>query len=453
MSRSFLCSCACRVQVSHRHLTAEVAVSGGMCRVWPQYSLGFYEVLIFLLLRVGSAGVKVKQDRPPHVLEGIRGRKVKTDAPRPLAHPRSDFEQAKPDRVEGGRRPARALQADLLQGVHEHVGGAVQKKTELIGREAMAGGAVRMQEGLVILDESFRPSARTIDLLIQKLGGSIRDVGGDKARIGLALGNLGLVEDALRALPALGLVVETGKEPHRLLFGALLGLSQRLLHQRRPEFVQLGVGSLAQDKRQAVLFAHLVNLRGAEVRVAPQGDLHLGPGLSNRRENTPQNRRRFAPLDAPTAAQNRRNQTPRVPFVEVHGHVAVFFMVGVEQRQLLRPMGDILGVIDVDDDLLRRLLVGCDKRVQQRARKAVEIAAADPVFQTRQGRLTGQIRARQRRPLAGGFQPRIAAQIVAVVGVLVAAGDLKKRAGEKGPRRYGRCNWDGADPATPPPYA
>ena len=100
-------------------------------------------------------------------------------------------------------------------------------------------------------------------------------------------------------------------------------------------------------------------------------------------------------------------------------------MVGVEQRQLLRPMGDILGVIDVDDDLLGRLLVGSEEGVQQRARQAVEIAAADPVLQTRQGRLTGQIRARQRRPLARGFQPRITAQIVAVIGVLVAAGDLK----------------------------
>ena len=159
---------------------------------------------------------------------------MKTNAPRPLAHPRPDLEHTKPDRVEDGRRPGRALQADLLEGVHEHVGGAVQKKTELVGRESMAGGAVRMQEGLVILDESFRASACTIDLLIQKLGGSIRDGGGHKARIGFALGNLGLVEDALRVLPALGLVVETGKEPHRLLFGAFLRLSQRLLHQRRP---------------------------------------------------------------------------------------------------------------------------------------------------------------------------------------------------------------------------
>lgn len=183
-----------------------------------------------------SAGVKVEQDRPPYVLKGIRGRKVKTNARRPLAYPRPDFKHAKPDRVEGGRRPARALQADVLQGVQEHVGGAVQKQTELIGREAMAGGAVRMQEGLVILDESFRPSACTIDLLIQKLGGSIRDVGGHKARIGFALGNFGFVEDALRALPALGLVVETGKEPYRLLFVALFRLRPRLLHQRRPEF-------------------------------------------------------------------------------------------------------------------------------------------------------------------------------------------------------------------------
>ena len=109
----------------------------------------------------------------------------------------------------------------------------------------------------------------------------------------------------------------------------------------------------------------------------------------------------------------------------------MLFVIGVEQRQLLRAMSDVLSVVDVEDDLLGRLRVGGQEGVQQGARQAVEIGAADLILQTRQRRLTGQIRARSRRPLTGGFQRRITAQLVAVVGVLVAAGNLKDALAQK----------------------
>jgi len=63
-------------------------------------------------------------------------------------------------------------------------------------------------------------------------------------------------------------------------------------------------------------------------------------------------------------AQNGRDQLARRPFVEMDGHVAILVMVGVEQRQLLCTVRDIIRVIDVQDDLLRRLVVGLDKGFQ-----------------------------------------------------------------------------------------
>ena len=45
--------------------------------------------------------------------------------------------------------------------------------------------------------------------------------------------------------------------------------------------------------------------------------------------------------------------------------------------------------------------------------------------QTRHGWLTGQIVSRQRQTVARGFQTRIATQVVTVIGVLVATGDLE----------------------------
>ena len=43
----------------------------------------------------------------------------------------------------------------------------MQEEAKLVGRESVAGGAVGLQVGLVILDEAFRPPTSAVDLLAQ----------------------------------------------------------------------------------------------------------------------------------------------------------------------------------------------------------------------------------------------------------------------------------------------
>ena len=81
-------------------------------------------------------------------------------------------------------------------------------------------------------------------------------------------------------------------------------------------------------------------------------------------QNALENRRTLAATDSTTGTQDGRDQLARLPFVEMDGHVAILVMVGVEQRQLLCTVRDIIRVIDVQDDLLRRLVVGLDKGFQ-----------------------------------------------------------------------------------------
>ena len=155
----------------------------------------------------------------------------------------------------------------------------MQEETEnaWLGWKAMAGRhPVGVQEGLVILDEAFHASAGAVDFLVKKLGRSIADVRNDKTRVGLSLRDLRLVDDDARTTPATGPIVETGKEPHRL-FG-LLGQGSRLLHQRCAECFELLVIRLSQNEIYVVCVAQVVHLRGAEVRVTTQSDLHLRPG-------------------------------------------------------------------------------------------------------------------------------------------------------------------------------
>ena len=164
-----------------------------------------------------------------------------------LPYSGADFEDAELDRVEVGRRPLGASHADMFDRVHKHIGGAVQEEAELVCRESMAGGPVGVQEGLVILDEPFRSSASTVDLLIQKPGRSVPNVRDHKTRVGLSLRNLGLVDDLARTAPAIGLIIEACKEPHRL-FG-LLRQGGCLLHQRCAERFELLVDRLSENER------------------------------------------------------------------------------------------------------------------------------------------------------------------------------------------------------------
>ena len=70
-----------------------------------------------------------------------------------------DFQDAVLQRIKLGVRPRSAAQPDMGQGVHQHIGGAVEKEPEVIGLEGVARGAIGMQKGLVILDEVFHPAA------------------------------------------------------------------------------------------------------------------------------------------------------------------------------------------------------------------------------------------------------------------------------------------------------
>ena len=238
----------------------------------------------------------------------------------------------------------------------------MQEETELIRWKAMAGRPVGVQEGFVILDEAFHASAGAVDFLVKKLGRSIADVRNDKTRVGLSLRDLRLVDDDARTTPATGPIVETGKEPHRL-FG-LLGQGSRLLHQRCAECFELLVIRLSQNEIYVVCVAQVVHLRGAEVRVTTQSDLHLRPGHEYMIQNALENRRGLAATDSATGSQNGRDQLARPPFVEMDWHVAGLVMVGVEQRELLCTVRGIVRVIDVQDELLGRLVVGLDEWFQ-----------------------------------------------------------------------------------------
>lgn len=82
-----------------------------------------------------------------------------------LPYPSADFENAILDYIELSPGPLGSLESLFTQRVQQDVCDAVKKQPELIGRELVARGAVRMEKGLVVFDEAFHSSPRTIDAL------------------------------------------------------------------------------------------------------------------------------------------------------------------------------------------------------------------------------------------------------------------------------------------------
>lgn len=99
-------------------------------------------------------------------------------------------------------------------------------------------------------------------------------------------------------------------------------------------------------------------------------------------------------------------------------------VVPVEERQLLRAMGQIVGGVDVQNDDLRVGRQPIDPTLLEALQQSLEMAHLDRILESRQRWLRGQSLVIRTRTLADRLQQRIVAQTVGIVAVLVPQRDL-----------------------------
>ena len=109
--------------------------------------------------------------------------------------------------------------------------------------------------------------------------------------------------------------------------------------------------------------------------------------------------------------------------IDVDGHEAAFVVMRVEQRELLVAVHDVHGVINIERYRLGRPGVAGAVGVDHGVAQAHDLAQRRRVFPARDGRLRAQVATAVRQAAAGELEAGIGAQVVEVVGVLVAAGD------------------------------
>ena len=98
-------------------------------------------------------------------------------------------------------------------------------------------------------------------------------------------------------------------------------------------------------------------------------------------------------------------------------------VMGVEQGQLLVAVHRIAGVVDVQGDGGRGLGEALTEEVDQRRRQARRLKAGGRILEPAHGRLGTERAATLGRPSRRQLEQRIAAQGIAIVAILVAAGD------------------------------
>ena len=122
-------------------------------------------------------------------------------------------------------------------------------------------------------------------------------------------------------------------------------------------------------------------------------------------------------------AQHDRDGTRALGVIDMDRQKAALVVVGVEERELLMPVHDIAGVVDIENDGGGLPIVGGHPLIDERPCQPDRVLQRRRVLQPRQRRLRTQVGARVGQPPASEFEGGINAQGVKIVGVFVATGD------------------------------
>ena len=275
----------------------------------------------------------------------------------------------------------------------------------------------------MVFDVPFYLCMSAVDGVIDKRRKTAFKTCHNKAQALFFTGDFHLTDDPPWSSPAFCLIEERGEQAN-LLLGVMIqrpGLLQqtsRLLFQHR-------IAGLSQSIIDIVVLTPVVNLRSTEVTIPAQEDLHLGPSPPDISNQTLQDRYNLLSIRPLARSKDGRNQFPTSSFVDMKRQITGLIIVAIEHGQLLIAMCGIVSVVCIQDDGLRRTVVGVKEIVHKCSGHPIQVCSGGRVLQAGHRRLTGQIIPRDRWPLTSCFDDRITSELIAIIGILVATGYLK----------------------------
>lgn len=318
-------------------------------------------------------------------------------------------------------KPAKCMQ--------KNISGRMEKKPKLVSFKTAAGGAVGEKMVLMLFDEKFSLSSSAVDRLIDKTLVPVFKVSHDITLKQPESVALHFDDNPLCLWPALCLMEKLTEHFYRLLLSCISFLG--FLHKLLRLFFQGLIRLEPKNIFYLLLLAELIHSRTTIIRVTTKKDPHIRPGLPDPFYHPLKDRNDLLTCGTLSRTEYRGYQLPTSPFIDMDRHIAVVVMKSIEEGQLLMAMCGIIGIIYIQDDRLCRLLIRFEKNIQKHLGYSVKICMGESVLETVDGRLTGQRRITLRQSLAGHLQHRLIHQLVGIIAVFIAAGNLKDSLLEK----------------------
>ena len=209
--------------------------------------------------------------------------------------------------------------------------------------------------------------------------------------------------------------------------------------------MQHGIARQAEDVVDAVVLAPGHGLGPSVVGISPEGEAGARPVPADAAHQVLEEGPDLGTRRGLAGAQENRHRLAALDMIDVDGQEAASVVVGVEQRELLVAVHRVAGVVDVEGDGRGRHGEAAAEDIDQRRRHARHLDARGRVLQPAHGRLRAQRAAALRRPADGQLEQRIGAQGVAVVGILVSAGDREHAEAQHRRQRVHHQSPDRAD--------
>ncbi len=305
---------------------------------------------------------------------------------------------------------------------HQPVGGGVQHQAHLVGQGRPTTGAIRGKLALVELDQVLRLAPGTVERVVEPLGAAAGEAGHHAAYVQTQGGGLDPGRDPAFAAPGSGAVAGLGvaAQHRRFCLGAA---DPDIVGRRLEQPGQHGVAGQAEDEVHAVGLAPRHHLGTAVVAIAADRQPRGGPVAADAAHQAPEVAAHLDATGRPARAQNHRDRARGGDVVDVDGHEAALVVMRVEQRELLVAMHHIHRVVDVQRHRFGRPEIAGAVEIDHGVAQAHDLAQGGRILAARHGGLGAQVASAVGQAPAGELEARVGAQVVEVVGVLVATGD------------------------------
>lgn len=194
--------------------------------------------------------------------------------------------------------------------------------------------------------------------------------------------------------------------------------------------VELRVNGQSEKVVAVQLMQQIQHFRRTVVTVAAHQNAHLRPAASDAVDHVPKHARDLRAGRPLAGAQQRQERLARVALKNVDRLEAVAARVRVEQRELLPTVDQIIRVVDIEHDRMRRSRIAVQEEIDEADADAIERSGVGGILEPRDRRLARKIDAALGCAIAGNQKRGIAAQRVDVVGILVAGRDRHHPGGD-----------------------